>query len=355
MTFILLKGLEKYRMEFGSDYHRIKDYPCGKSQLLKQGEYRLYADGRQALEAILIKENINRIWVPAYYCHESLASVRRKGVRIEFYPCTPLDNPDMAIVKLPFKQGDALLRMNYFGLQSKPPTSCGSLLVIEDHSHSLSGSWVKNSEADWCFASLRKTLPIADGGIAWSPQKRALPGEPRLSQMALENAVSRYVAMELKAEYINGKVNDKNIFLKELRRTEENFETLDISAISNQSKEIVESIDIDEWNHRKKANWEVLRNNLMSGNYHIMVPEKESEIPFSLIILFDSTVCRDKVLKELIEQNVYPAILWRIPAGNDISAIEYGDCMLSIHCDARYTSNQMLELAGIINKTLNND
>lgn len=342
-------------MEFGSDYHRIKDYPRGKSQLLIQGEYRLYADGRQALEAILNKENINRIWVPAYYCHESLSGVRRQGVKIEFYPCTPLDNPDMAIANLPFNQGDALLRMNYFGLQSKPQNPFGRPLLIEDHSHSLSGSWVKNSEADWCFASLRKTLPIADGGIAWSPQKRALPEEPFLSQMALENAVSRYVAMELKAEYINRKIIDKNNFLKEFRRTEENFDSLDISAISNQSKEIIESIDIDEWNHRKKENWEVLRYNLMPGSYSIMVPEKESEIPFSLILLFGSTVFRDKVLKELIEQNVYPAVLWRIPAGNDIGAIEYGNRMLSIHCDARYTSNQMLELAGIINKTLKND
>lgn len=340
-------------MEFGSDYHRIYDFPRGEAPFFNQGECRLYADGRQALETVLIHENIKRLWVPSYYCHESLLGVRRQGVKIEFYPCTPADNSDKAILNLQFEHGDALLRMNYFGLQVKPKTPDGPFLLIEDHSHGLSGSWAKESEADWCFASLRKSLPIADGGVVWSPKKRILPHEALVSQAALENSVCRYAAMDLKTEFLNGSGRNKNIFLSEFRRTESNFENLDISAISNTSKEIVESIDIDEWNSRKKDNWSILCSHLMPAPiYRILDVEGEAEVPFSLVLLFVSQYHRDRVMKGLISGNVYPAVLWRIPDGNDRKAIDFGNRILSIHCDARYTPAQMVELAEIINKTL---
>lgn len=343
-------------MEFGSDYHRIYDFPCSASPFFSPGEYRLYYDGRQALEAVLIHEKIKRLWVPAYYCHESLLGVRRLGVKIEFYSCIPADNPDKAILNLQYEKGDALLRMNYFGLQTKPRTPEGPFLLIEDHSHGLSGSWAKGSDADWCFASLRKSLPIADGGVLWSPKKRKLSLEPLLSQAALENSVCRYAAMELKADFIVGNIGSKDIFLSEFRRTENNFEDLDISAISHTSKEIVESIDIDEWNRRKKDNWSILFKHLVPApNYHILDVEDETEKPFSLVLLFVSQFHRDRVMRALISMNVYPAVLWRIPDGNDRRAVDFGNRILSIHCDARYTSEQMLDLADIINKTLNND
>ena len=342
-------------MEFGSDFHRIKEYPRGKFPLLAQNEYQLYTSGRQALEAILIKEEIKRIWVPAYYCHESLARIRRMDVEIEFYPATPIGNPYLTIAQLQFEHGDALLCMNYFGLQLKPCIPHENFILIEDHSHSLSGSWVKNSDADWCFASLRKTLPIADGGILWSPRKRVLPEKPCLSQMAIENAVYRYVAMDMKSNYLNGENILKETFLNEFHRTEHNFENLGISAISNVSKEIVESINIEEWDRKKKDNWNTLSRNLIPRQCKILFPEKYSDIPFSLILLFDSSTYRDRVLKKLIEHNVFPAILWRIPTGNNEKAIDFGNRMLSIHCDARYTKQQMYELTDIINKILGDD
>lgn len=341
-------------MEFGSDYHRINNYPFGSSPHFLTGKFRLYTNGRQALEAILLKEHITRIWVPSYYCHESLAGVKQLGVDIEFYPCTPLCNADKVTNHLPFKHGDALLRMNYFGLQCKPKTTDQRCLLIEDHSHSLSGSWIKSSDADWCFASLRKTLPIADGGALWSPRGRALPVEPKASTDATENAIERYAAMNLKADYLSGAIIDKELFLNKLRRTEENFEKLRISAISNKSKEIVETIDIDEWNRRKKENWNILCEKIMTGSDSIFLrPEKESEIPFSLIMLFRTSTLRDTALKRMIAYNVYPAVLWRIPPGNDHRSIDFGERILSIHCDARYTQEQIKDLVEIVNKSIN--
>lgn len=340
-------------MEFGSDFHKISNYPKGKSILdLIDKEYRLYADGRQALEALLLMKNIKRVWCPSYYCHESLLGVRNLGIEIKFYPCTPLSDPDEAIARLPLYGNDALIRMNYFGLQKKPDTPYGNFLVIEDHSHNLTSQWCLESEADWSFASLRKNLPIADGGILWSPMGEHLPDAPLKSQFALENAVRRLAAMDLKSDYLNGKNIDKHSFLQELRDTEANFEQLPISAISETSNEIVGSLDIKYWQATKKRNWSILKQYLIpDDSYRILEPVGEN-VPFSLILLFKYCETRDAVRALLIKGDVYPAILWQIPSYADKEAIDFGDRMLSIHCDARYSDEDIKELCLRLNNAI---
>lgn len=343
-------------MEFGSDFHKIEDLTKGYSILEIIGECNLYADGRQALEDILINENINTVWLPSYYCHESVEGVRKIGVEVKFYPCYPLSNPDDAIINLPVKHGDALVRMNYFGLMSKPSTPYGDFLLIEDHSHNPISDWAINSDADWCFASLRKTLPIPDGGILWSPKRKRLPPEPQYSQLAFHNSFRRNAAMELKKDYLEGLLNLKDEFLSEFRLTEENFGYIPISRISNVAKEIISEIDIKDWYCRKKLNWKKLQELLIpSSSYEIFTLDSANEIPFSLVLIFNTKTERERVRHRLIFNEVYPAILWTIPKGNDTESIDFGDRILSIHCDARYSLTDMNELAEKINNAIIND
>ncbi len=340
-------------MEFGSDFHNIKDYQKGKSLLDLIGQdFRLYADGRQALEALLLMKNIKRVWCPSYYCYESLIGIRNLGVEVKFYPCTPHADPDEVLVQLPLYGNDALIRMNYFGLHGKPSTPYGNFLVIEDHTHDITSKWCLESEADWCFASLRKTFPIADGGILWSPAGNRLPDSPLKSQFAVENAVRRFVAMDLKSDYIQGKDIVKDSFLQEFRDTEANFEKLPISAISEISKEIIGTFDIDKWQAAKKRNWSILKQRLIpNDSYHILESEF-GEVPFSMILLFKDYEIRNNVRSRLISMNVYPAILWTIPSYADAESIDFGNRMLSIHCDARYSEEEIKELCRRLNKAI---
>lgn len=343
-------------MEFGSDFHKIKDYPNGKSILDIHKNCCLYADGRQALEDILLFENIKRVWFPSYYCHESIEGVRRLGIKVEFYQCTPLSDQNRAISNLPLEHGNALVRMNYFGLNSRPKTPYGQFLLIEDHSHNLISDWSSKSEADWCFASLRKTLPIPDGGILWSPKKRILPPQPSYSQLAFHNSFRRNAAMEMKSDYLDGKSSSKEDYLTEFRITEDNFGFIPISSISEVAKGIVKDLDLKEWYNLKKSNWSQLLKRLKpSDSYEILAPVLDNDTPFSLIMLFESNYEREKIRCNLISSEVYPAVLWHIPEGNDTQSLDFGNRMLSIHCDARYTEDDMVELANIINKTVVND
>ena len=340
-------------MEFGSDFHNIKDYQKGKSILDLIGQdYRLYYDGRQALEALLLMKNVKRVWCPSYYCHESLLGVQKFGIEVRYYPCTPLSDPDEVIAQLPLYGNDALIRMNYFGLHRKPSNPYGNFLVIEDHSHDISSKWCLESDADWCFASLRKSFPIADGGILWSPSGKNLPDAPLKSPFAMENAVRRFAAMDLKADYLKGKDIVKDSFLQEFRDTEDNFEKLPISAISEISKEIIGTLDIEQWMDAKKRNWTLLKQHMIPAeSYRILEPETQDP-PFSMILLFKNSEIRNTVRSQLIQMEVYPAILWTIPSYADTESIEFGDRMLSIHCDARYSEEEIKELSRRINKAI---
>lgn len=340
-------------MEFGSDFHLIDNFPKGKSIIDLTGPCRLYADGRQVLEVLAPHCNIKRMWLPSYYCHESVAGLKRMGVAVEYYPCNPTDNQDEAINYLKVLPGDGLVRMNYFGMNPKPKTPDGHFTIIEDHSHCLTSGWALNSEADWCFASLRKTMPIADGGILWSPKSLKLPDEPKPSRYGIQNACKRYAAMSLKTDYLNGKAVDKQQFLSEFGQTEETFDSLPISSISQRSKSIVSELDIIRWNDIKKRNWDCLCSLVHTNDTcTVLKPQLSDCRPFSFILIFQSKEIRDIARHRLISNEVYPAVLWPIPDGNYEPSIDFGNCMLSIHCDGRYSESDIIGLSNRINKSI---
>ena len=104
-----------------------------------------------------------RLFVPEYFCYKVIGAIRTTGIELVFYPDYPLADDETIINhRSNFVEGDVILRMNYFGLRSRRDNSNLNVTVIEDHSHDLFSEWALNSNADWCIASLRKSLPIPD-------------------------------------------------------------------------------------------------------------------------------------------------------------------------------------------------
>lgn len=343
------------RIEFGSDFHMC-DYPKGEGRTLSDilSEAVWYYDGRQALEAVCEHIGVKRLWMPSYYCHSSIAGIRNTC----FYNCNPFSNPDDIWDKIDLQAGDAVLRMNYFGLYGKPgtvflPAGCR---IIEDHSHDLTGEWAKDSDAEWCFASIRKTMPVAEGGVLWSPKGLKLPESPSVTQAALQNSARRYAAMSLKADYLKGVDICKDRFLAVFGETEDMLDRMPLSDMSRTSKLIVSELDMVEWNRRKRENYHRFVSGLKKSDaYEIVAPSYgcDGSTPFSVILLFRSMLIRDEVRRRLIKRCIYPAILWTIPDGIDAEAQCLGNRILSVHCDGRYTLHDMDLMAEIFNEVSN--
>ena len=153
--------------------------------------------------------------------------------------------------------------------------------------------------------------------------------------------------MKLKTRYLSGEAVEKEEFRKGFVGTEEYFDIAPICALDKTSQDYIKSFNIREWYSNKRENWNLLKDIKKSG-LKIVGPESNECYPFSLILVFDSPEERERVRKELIAHQVYPAILWRVPVQVDGELSYFSRNMLSVHCDARYTKDEILELKSVI-------
>lgn len=341
-------------LEFGSDFHHVKSYCTGHIPLSDTFENAiLLADGRQCIVALVRQYRWRRIWMPDYFCYEVIESIKEQtGIEIMFYMDNPLE--DGNVDTLLFKPGDVLLRMNYFGLRDVRFNTSISIPVIEDHTHSPFGPWALNSDADWCVSSIRKTLPIPEGGVMWSPKGHRLTIEIPAIDASEEIAKIRWIGMEMKADYLAGRGVSKEEFRKKYTETEEWFNNAEPSLIDERTRLYLDGVfDYSSWFEAKQRNWSLLKE-LISPTEKIRVLSPESPLcaVFSLALLFENKDQRDNVRMRLIENSVYPAILWTVPRTASEGSRRFSERMLSIHCDGRYNENEIRQLAEIINKVL---
>ena len=343
--------------EFGSDFHALADYQLKQVQATGfPNDFRLFGNGRQSILALLKLYGWKRIWMPEYFCYNIIEYLQKNAeIKVAFYTDYPGNDDRGGVTDLPFMDGDVLFRMNYFGLRSYRSTKDIPVPVIEDHSHDLIGDWARNSDADWCIASLRKIIPIPEGGILWSPKGYSMATNPIPTAFNEELARKRWLAMEEKSRDLNGENVDKESFRKLYLETEDTFDEMGVSSVDEKSKQYYESFDLDGWNVAKKRNWEILSNLDSIRGVQVVFPESPELVPFSLVLLFDNEDERERVRKRLIGSSVYPAVLWHVPSISHDAVKDFSKRMLSLHCDGRYGDEDIKVLYNKINTIICND
>ena len=137
--------------------------------------------------------------------------------------------------------------------------------------------------------------------------------------------------------------------------TEEWFDYAEPSVIDERSREFVcRKFDADLWFSAKKQNWLLLSNLIKKEHCDVINGESESCTMFSLILLLESKERRDALRKKLIDRCAYPAVLWNVPDEASAASKDFSQRMLSIHCDGRYTEDDIRKLANILNQALEN-
>ena len=339
--------------EFGSDFHLITEYQSKRAHLTDiYSDTMLMANGRQPLLALFLQKKWHKLWIPEYFCYEVIETIQQQiDIEFAFYPDYPLADDKAIIAELPFNDGDVLLRVNYFGLRNHRSKNGIPVPVIEDHTHDLLGHWTLNSEADWCIASLRKTLPLPEGGMLWSPKGKSLSLELMNTKDNQQIADIRWQAMQMKSDYLNGALSNKEEFRKLYMETEEWFDTAELSSLDDKSKEYIAQFDINLWQGAKRRNW-MLLHSMLSDKIEILQPEDDSCTMLSMVVLAESQEQRDLIRQKLIERAVYPAILWQVPKTANEKVQDFSHRMLSIHCDGRYNENNIRQLADIVNQAI---
>jgi len=345
------------RGESGSEFYLPELGPSGDPDLPPACD--LYASGRDAMRSLLafgVSElGWQVLWVPTYFCQTVVRDIRTEGLEIRSYPDSPLDDPGQPII-IEDERAGAILLLNPFGLRtrSRPVSStCCRLWVVEDHTHDPWSPSVANSQADYVLASLRKTVPIPDGGFLWSPKGLRLPPLPEPTQQRSAASLLKLAGMALMRLYLEGSIDDKDKARSLLLAGEEGIARGQISGMPSHTRALLEAFPAHEWRNRKRQNFNRLSAHL-GGNPSLAIlrPTAEQAVPFSLVLQTLSHPAREELRNYLIGMRVYPAVLWSLD-NPQVSGIRAEDLtlsrqMLSIHCDGRYDLSDMDAIARII-------
>lgn len=310
----------------------------------------LTGSGRIALTALLdfgrAERGWRRIWIPSYYCPDVVEHLARGPLNVRQYVCGPWGKEDTPELQ----PDDVLLRVAYFGWGPLPAASFAAD-VIEDHTHHPMGGW--SSSASYAFASLRKCLPIPDGGLVWSPRGLPLPRAPMPDPRHDGAVLKRLAAMAMKRAYLAGEAIDKGSVRALELAAEERFLEGHQAPISAWSQLMLERLSIRDLNHARRCNHAVLRAALRDCQAVTVLGPEEPEAPVAAILRVSGDCSRDALRTHLTEEGIYTAVLWPMPhrengAADDPRARDYSASTLAVHVDARYAADDMQRVAGRI-------
>jgi hypothetical protein len=284
-----------------------------------------------------------RVWVPSYYCEDVVESLRGRCVAIERYPCGPLSQGSLPNAD----EGDVLLRVAYFGWGLDPSIEPWGGEVIEDHTHDPFGSL--GSKADFAFASLRKTLPIPDGGICWSHRGLLLPREPLETAEHACAVMQRLAAMTLKRLYLLGGAARKETY-RDLEVAAEQVFLGGISApMSEVSRVMLQHLQLSAARASRGAHFAAFRD-AMAGdpNLTILGPARQ-EAPAVAVVRMEEPGLRDILRAHLADEGIYTAVLWPVPEGgapwHRPEDADFAGSTLAVHVDDRYRPTDLLRVA----------
>jgi len=332
---------------------------CASPTLLPK-LYELFSTGTSVLLSIhhhtQLKGRRSRLHLPSFFCMHVAAKLQTV-FDLYWYRDLPTEPaPDFNTLRP--SPGDLVLAVNLFGVRE------GSLwrdwlhrhdgiLLIEDHTHDPFSPWAKQSTAHYAMASLRKTLPIPDGAIIWSPQKLELP-KP-LSSEAF-GAHQKLTAMLLKRAYINGAKISKDTYRLLQIEGEQRLSHETNAAACCFTTQILNCLNISELRQRREANIrQFLQLSLTTtpvGLRPMFTSWTSGAVPFNAILVCKKHEVREALRKFLISQNIFSTVHWQQPfeglSTNDPIAIDLSNRILTIPSDHRYSINDMTRIIEIM-------
>ncbi|WP_157831513.1 hypothetical protein [Confluentibacter flavum] len=342
----------------GSYYHfenheRFKDLTVSLDL-----NYNLFYTGRQALLYILNEinnsGNLSKIWFPNYYCQHTLAWIKKSYPNIHIYDINPFEfSFDVVNVSEFATKNDVVLINNYWGLSSmKTDADDHGPTIVEDHSHGWLSDACLHSTADYCFVSLRKSLPIPLGGMYWKPNTTRLENDLNFKADTHFYKIwdTMLHAMTLKSDFIAGDTNSNSSkYLPLFYEVEEalNIYT-DFVQLTKEHNHFIESYLHLDTRKIKETHLTYLYKKLQDTAYYKII-KRSGFTAFGLHLLFKDETDYNELKQFLVANHVYPSSLW--PDNHLDLEWRY---FLNIHIDYRYTIADMDGIIALIDTWLKN-
>lgn len=334
----LLKNIEKCN---SSKESRINYYGSGSSAL-----YNIMCYMKNTL-------HINKIYMPDYLCHTIVNAAKKACLKILYYPIKHNLSIDIDAFQSIYKNNDksAVLVINYFGMsdirtQVKLLKSLDNdIVILLDDVQALFDFFYDDINVDFKCTSVRKTLPIPDGGLVKCRR------EYKLEDSVGKNIFSQYMYSAGILKSLRGtNCFGDNIYLDLFSKGEDLLdENLD-SAISNTSLTLLNMIDLEDISKKRIVNSNYLINGLKQLGIEPILSPSGNQVPLFIPIYLNN---RDKVRKYMMEHEVFCPVHWPVEDASLNRGIDMEAHELSLLIDQRYNIQNMEFILSLLDDSMN--
>lgn len=306
-----------------------------------------YSSGRAALYQILKylrkEKGTTRILLPDYLCSSVLVPVKALQLEYVFYPI----DESLKLIKNSFndtyKNGDAILIINYFGLQNLSDEIVfiksidENAIIIEDNVQAYYEFKKDLGDVDFKFTSLRKTFALPDGGLVKT--KHQLP------RVETPNTFGQYkAAAALLKSMREGNFNDQ-IYLELFEKGEDLIDSEQECGMSNIAEKLYGVVDEERVKVRRLNNARFLIEELAKKGMKPLLPLTDDHVPLFIPILLNN---RDAVRKAMLKKEIFCPIHWPLEGMNIQRGKVMAETELSLIIDQRYGRKDMEKVLNVL-------
>lgn len=333
--------------EYGYEYDAVLNKKIWQNYEGKCTDKKMLAahclrSGRDALKAIAREYEPCVALLPSLACDSMVLPFEQYGHKVCFYKLNDDYSIDFESLKLCVGTEKILfLYMDYFGKKSISDSkleflrNIGNIVFIEDRTHNLMWNRECSFLPEYIVASLRKWLPIPDGGLLWGKISKPLQEDSSFSAMRLH-------AQNLRHEYLNcGDESIKIEFRKIFSTVSDIMNQDDPSAMSAYAYALASNTDWDEIRLIRKNNAEVLISELSESPYIKFIQDRAGLSDLYVAFVVPN---RDEVQRRLSAEGIFNTIIWPLSdAQKDVCQVAKftEENMLAAPCDQRYNTNDM--------------
>lgn len=310
-----------------------------------------YSSGRAALYQILkfLKQEIGitKILLPDYLCSSVLVPVRELGLEYAFFPIDVKLELIEAEFKSLYKERNAVLIINYFGLQNLT-NQIGTIksidekaIIIEDDVQAYYEFKKPLDGVDFKFTSLRKTFAVPDGGLVKT--KFHLP------KVTMPNTFGQYkAAAALLKSMREGNFNDQ-IYLEIFEKGESLIDSEQECGMSQIAEKLYSFMNEEHVKVRRNNNARYLMGELEKIGIKPILPLEDDHVPLFIPITLEN---RNIVRKAMFQSEIFCPVHWPLEG----MEIKRGEQMakeeLSLIIDQRYGRSDMDRIISVLKENI---
>lgn len=241
------------------------------------------------------------------------------------------------------------MAVGYFGVRDGRAwndwhQSHAEMVLLEDHSHDPLSSWARNSRADFAFASVRKTFPVPDGAILWSPRQREMPPEPQSHDWT--GSALKLAGMIYKSDYLAGEGDARDLkaaFRRFQVEGEQKLIQTRRSSISPWSRYLLDNGYPLAWRERREENARYLLD-AIDGIPDVKPLYKDwpdGHCPFNVVVEFPTAELCAACRQHLCDHGIFAAMHWPLAGEVPQELHSLSHRIRTIPTDHRYTTDDL--------------